>query len=134
MVSSLSMKLIKYQSEFRLTETCIEHDPKVVASMCSWKVQVVCSQGHFFTLAVRCPLWLGTGMRCWPDTADLWQGSHTSGTLPEEPTGSDVLAAAEQDASPMERLDQQVLGFHAPSLSVSTASGMPSSPSYFKHW
>lgn len=126
------MKLIKYQSEFRLMETGIERDPKVVASMCSWEVQVFCSRGHFFTLAVRCPLWLGPGMKCLLDTADPWQGSHTSGALPEEPTGSDVLATAEQDASPMEHLDQQVLGFHAASLSV--ASGMPSSPSYFKHW
>lgn len=77
---SLSMNLIKYQSVFRLTDASTECDPKVVASVCSWKLQIVYSQGHSFTLAVRCPLRLGAGMRCWPNTADQW---HSRAATPQ---------------------------------------------------
>lgn len=98
MVSSLSMKLIKYQSVFRLMETSTEHDPKVVTSVCPWKLQVVCFWGHSFTLAVKCPLRLGAGMRCWPhaDTADQWQGRAATpqGHFQRSPVRASVPATA----------------------------------------
>lgn len=107
------MKFIKYQSVFKLPETSTERDPKVVASTCSWKLQVVCSWGHSFTLAVRCLLRLGAGMRCWPDTADRWQGRAATpqGHFQRSPVQASVPATVKQDASPMGHLDCKCSAF-----------------------